>query len=287
MSHFESPLPGRTAQYSGQSPDIDRLIAGIAPINPAYDLEASFKLDRRGIHPARLLVAFDTRSSQLERLDPLLEWLQMPAALRGELAKHLGNANKLGFGIDRQDEKTAVKVYLEFWEQLRKLVQQSEDRYRPRELFTGYKWQFEDPQNWRIDRYVCYPFLPLTGIRRRIDLVYGNESSDGLRLSVQRLLQACAASLHPRDAFVFTEIREPGKRRCSFDVNLYKSALTLADTATEILAIGARLEIAGQHLQALLQTHSRARLGHLSGGWDANGDVFVTIYYEPDDGRQA
>ena len=85
-----------------------------------------------------------------------------------------------------------------------------------------------------------------------------------------------------RDAFVYAEVSDEPGRRDSYDVNLYKSGMRLAEIAEAVLRIGQAYEIPETPLAAHLTAHRDCRLGHVSGGGDRNGAGFVTFYYEVD-----
>lgn len=273
------PDPG-AAELAGT----DTLLRRLAILDARLDIEQSFKVSRAGVSCGRILVGMDSAGLDRGRLEALLRGLAMPAEAVRALLEQLPAANKLGFGFEERPGGGTCKVYLEFWDRLVSEVRAGPDKRRPRLLFLGFKWDVARPHGVTVDRYICYPLLPVRGIVARIEAMGRTAADDFPCEAVTRLVRAASRVL-VQDSFVYTEVWDPGGGRASFDVNLYKSGLLLGQAGDLLRPTAVHFGLAWEDLAAVLRAGGHCRLGHLSGGRDRGGG-FVTVYYETEPDAQ-
>ncbi len=260
----------------------NRMLNRLRDLNATLGVERSFKLYRGGISTARVLVGIDCEGLDPGHLQGLLDEIGMPAGFRRDFLDRLSEANKVGFGFEEGPQVSVYKVYLEFWDRLVEDLRASRDKYSPRLLFLGFKWGTSDKPSQAVDRYDCYPMLPVSAIINRIDDLYDGNTESPPRDIVRKLIGLAARPL-VGDSFVYTEVSDATARRRSFDVNLYKSELLLGQIEPLLAQMGEYFGIERQVLEAATVANRRCRLGHLSGGRDRRSGDFLTIYYEVED----
>lgn len=85
---------------------------------------------------------------------------------------------------------------------------------------------------------------------------------------------------NPAASFLYLDVSESDNPRCSFDVNLYKTGLRVADAAPELRRAAAHFDLAAEVIDTQLQRLGPRPLGHLSGGMDRHGVEFLSVYGE-------
>lgn len=89
-----------------------------------------------------------------------------------------------------------------------------------------------------------------------------------------------AAQRNPAASMLYLEVSEQGNPRSSFDINLYKSGLVVADAGQQLRQAGAYFHVAGELIEAQLMRLGTCPLGHLSSGPDRKGKEFLAVYGE-------
>ena len=79
---------------------------------------------------------------------------------------------------------------------------------------------------------------------------------------------------------MYVEAEEEGNPRRSFDLNLYKAGLRVADVQPALSRLRERYSVAEAAFADLLRECGTKRLGHLSGGLGRETEDFLTLYYE-------
>jgi hypothetical protein len=77
---------------------------------------------------------------------------------------------------------------------------------------------------------------------------------------------------------LYLEVSEEGNPRSSFDVNLYKSGLAVADVGAQLRPAAAHFELAAETIEAQLERLGACPLGHISSGPDRKGNQFLSVY---------
>lgn len=242
-----------------------------------YGREDSFKISEAGLQARRFLVGIPTRDLASDRALGLCHALGMPERLRATFAEHLVHANMLGVGLDDGRTDGAYKVYLEFWDEVVHVVRQTK-RTDPLLLHLGFKWR-TGGSDGRITRYTCFPMLSLHDTLSRIEKIHQSAATPTVQTLTTGIVRH-AAACNPGVPFLYMEAEEESDPRRSFDINLYKSGLTIRDIEPLLLALGRHYCLPDSEYLPLLARIGPRLLGHLSGGLDQAGKEATTLYYE-------
>lgn len=244
-----------------------------------YGREDSFKLSRAGLLTNRFLLGIPLKEISPARVMHLCKALGMPERCQAPLLDHLGNANEVLFGLEDDGKRGVYKVYLEFWESVRRHVR-STGCTDPRLLHLGFKWLAEgDGTDVRLARYTCFPLLSAFDILVRVKQICSNSGSSVTHAATSGIIQRAAAA-NPSASFLYVEVCEEGNPRRSFDVNLYKASLTVGDIQPFLSPVAKHFSIPAETFIPWLKMIDARPLGHIAGGLDKNGQDFMTIYYE-------
>lgn len=265
-------------QSSGRSAPYRQLLQRINGLGVPYGREDSFKLTRQQLIPDRVLIGIQRASLPVPVMFAIASELGMPAACEAVLAPHLAQANVVLFGIEDRAGGSVCKLYLEFWDQVRREVRQT-GAQTPLLLHLGVKWDSARPGQHEVARYTCYPLLPVRDILRRMAMVYPRDGSPSTSEAALGIVRQ-GVKRNPAASFLYLEVGESDNPRCSFDVNLYKTGLSVADAAPELRQAAGHFGIAAEAIDAQLQRLGHCPLGHLSAGTDRHGGEFLSVYGE-------
>jgi hypothetical protein len=228
-----------------------------------YGREDSFKLTRSLVLADRTLLGMRTKGLTCANVLATCRSLDMPKQYEEVIETNYGNANVVLFGLEPRDDGSTVKVYLEFWDAVRQRVRETGSR-TPLLLNLGVKWEPGHSLRHGLARYTCFPLLTAGEAIGRIDALLADSSREiaSAGLGLVRL----AAQRAPGSAFVYLECEEDGNPRRSYDINLYKSALRLADGRVLIDQACAHFGCAPETVWNAPGLRADRRLGHLSGG---------------------
>jgi hypothetical protein len=260
------------------SPRSELLLQVLARRGIRFGREDSFKLYHHGLLEDRVLLGM--RASELGS-DALLEIsaeLGMPPWYQTLLLEHFGDADMVLLGLEDREDGGVFKIYLEFWDRLKHRVLTTGSS-EPALLNLGVKWDTSSGAHCRAD-YVCVPLLSVSGILGRLHRLYGGQRTQPSYELSEELIRQAAARSDPRASFVYLEVSEGGSSRKSFDVNLYKANLMVADIRPLLTRLGQQYGIDSHRIDRLLARVGERRLGHLSGGLDRQGRDYATVYYE-------
>jgi len=242
--------------------------------------ERSCKLSARRILANRYLLGVDTAKLDRARFLEAARRLGMPQALYERFTHGLSEANLVFLGFEDTEEDGCIyKVYLEYWERLKRRLRAGNDDGRPQLLHEGFKWYVDAPARQVVTHYQCLPGLDAAQIRQRIEAAYRDAPSAATLDTVRRILER-ATNGAAAGRLLFVEVSEPGNPRRSFDLNVYTAGLRVGDAAAAIRRAAASLQVPGDKLERLLSMAAGKHLGHLSGGLSRAGDEYFTIYYE-------
>lgn len=244
-----------------------------------YGREDSFKLRPAGLLTHRFLLGIPMQEISPARVMHLCNRLGMPQCCQAPLLGHLDNANLVLFGLEDDGERGVYKVYLEFWDSVRRQVL-STGCTDPLLLNLGLKWRAGgDGSDVRVARYICFPLLSVYDILGRLQWIYADGCSPATHAAASGIIQRAAAA-NPSASFLYVEVSEEGNPRKSFDVNLYKSNLSVGDIHQFLSDMARHFCIPPETFDPWLKRIADRPLGHLSGGLDKDGDEFMTTYYE-------
>ena len=256
------------------SADLAREFASLAP---HHGREDSFKLLRGRLLAGRILLGVPCAHVQEQQAFALAESFGLPAAARALLAERWPQANAVFFASEQSAGAVLFKMYLEFWDQVRRAVRGGE--HAPQLLHLGVKWSSAQPGRHEEAHYMVHPLLGLADQLRRMKQAYADDAGASA-LAIARSIVTQAAQHAPDAGFLYLEVSEAGNPRRSFDINLYKSGLRVAAVAAQLRDAAAHFGIAPEALAQQLRELGARPLGHLSGGRDRRGEEFLSVYAE-------
>ena len=263
-------VPSDRAQY---------LVSLIEAEGVRYGREDSFKLSRAGLLTQRFLLGIPLQQIPPARVMHLCTTLGMPQGSQASVLDHLGKANLIFFGLEDDGERGVYKVYLEFWDSVRRQVLHT-GCTDPLLLNLGFKWRAGgNGSDVRVARYTCFPLLSVYDILVRLQQVLAGGHSPVINAAASGIIQRAAAA-NPSASFLYVEVSEEGNPRRSFDVNLYKANLSVHDIHPFLSEAARHFCIPPDTLEPWLQQIAARPLGHISGGRDKDGRDFMTTYYE-------
>ena len=229
--HSPDPIPDTTTRASALGfPGADelrtRLVANIETLGVAYGREDSFKMVRGRVLGDRILIGVGTEALALDRLLLVADDLGLPPTGRAKLAPHTSLANAVFFGIEGQHDGAVCKVYLEFWDHVRQEVRRTASA-APQLLHLGVKWHTARPERFEVARYTCHPLLSVREVLRRMAMLYPPGTHPSARDAALGMVQQ-GAKHNPGASFLYVEVGESDNPRRSFDVNFYKTGLTVS-----------------------------------------------------------
>jgi len=242
-------------------------------------IERSFKMAEKKLFGNRFLLGISRDEIQNEKLLDVCEQMNMPGNYMDTFKKNLSDANIVLLGFEENEKTCVYKVYLEFWEKVKKEIHTKQNKKEPVLLYLGFKWDTQDNAKRAVSEYTCYPLLSVRNILKRISNIYDGCKDrtsfeiveDIINLASGRLINA---------AFIYLEVSEENYPRKSFDINLYKAGLQLEQLYLLLSKIRRHYSISPKEFNLLYDQVNTKLLGHLSGGIDREGKNFLTIYYE-------
>ncbi len=256
-----------------------KLVSLIAAEGIRPGREDSFKMTEAGLLTRRFMLGLPLERLDKARVPPLCRALGMPEHCLESLLHHLPSADLILFGLEEDGEEATIKVYLEFWHAVRAEVQCTRST-EPLLINLGFKWRAGgDGQDAREARYVCFPLLSVDGILARMASTY-QRCGESPGSSIVAAIVQQAAIAKPDAGFIYLEVAEQGNPRVSFDINLYKASLRVADALPRLTELAEHFSISAARVAQHLQPIAGCALGHLSAGVDKRGVEFVTTYYE-------
>jgi hypothetical protein len=274
----ESPDPSRTVWHLEKILALFRLLGGSDTL---IDLEQSFKLVPGRILEYRFLLGLNRRdlgSGADERFASICEGIGMPQNLLASFRQTLADANHVYFGVEKDGQTLMFKAYLEFRDKIEREIRGAAVAGRAFPLFTGFKWDASSPTRQAVTRYAWYPSLPAAEILERLRVIV-EAGAYGELVAIVRGIAELALKKVPHCDIQYLEVSEEGNPRRSFDINLYKSDLRLADLFPHLLSSLLHYGVPSDRFEPLYQRIKTERFGHLAGGLDREQKDFITIYY--------
>jgi len=257
---------------------VTRLIASLEADGVRYGREDSFKLGYRRLIGGRVLIGVESADMGTERALALASGLGMPKDCLDLLLARVEQANAVFFGFENLGASWLCKVYLEFWDAVRRETLRTGSQ-APQLLHLGVKWDSARPGHHEVARYDCHPLLNLRAILRRMVACYGAPGAP-LLCDLTQAIVRYAAQREPGASMLYLEVSEQDNPRSSFDINLYKSGMRLADAAAQLRQAGAFFQLPPASMEGQLQLLGPCLLGHLSSGLDRHGQPFLSVYAE-------
>lgn len=252
---------------------LDRVEASGVP----YGREQSFKLVAGSLLADRLLVGIQTTALSLDATVAMGAALGMPEGAKQLVTRRFGEANAVFFAAEESGVHRVFKLYLEFWEVVRRRVRAGDAS--PQLLHLGIKWDSARPGHFEEAHYTCVPLLNTRDVLQRMRAVLP-EAAPAAAVGIAQDIVRLAARVRPQAPFLYLEVSETGNPRRSFDVNLYKSGLAVADAAAQLRAAAVHFGVAGERFETVLAGMERMPLGHIAAGCDRRGGEFFSVYAE-------
>lgn len=252
---------------------LDRIEAAGVP----YGREQSFKLLPGALLADRLLIGVPTTALSLDATIAMGMALGMPLGAQQFVTQRFNAANAVFFATEESGGNRVFKLYLEFWELVRRRVRAGDAS--PQLLHLGLKWDSARPGHFEEAHYICAPLLNTHDVLQRMRAVVP-EAGPGAAVGIAQDIVRLAARVRPQAPFLYLEVSETGNPRRSFDVNLYKSGLAVADAASHLRAAAAHFGVAGERFESVLAGMQGMPLGHIAAGSDRRGGEFFSVYAE-------
>lgn len=273
--------PARAPAASHDSADrhADRLVSLIEGLAVGYGFERSVRLTHGQLLDNRFLMSVhkqDLHGDADSTIQDVLDRLAMPRELRALADQHLRAARLVHFGFERGDRDCVYKVYLEFPDWL-KDPEVGPQVAAGRLLHMAFKWNVAAPSAQAVARYVAHPGISFDDAWLRIRGIL--QHSDGSAVTIAQELLCLAQQRLAGEGLLYLDVSEDGQPRRSFDVNLYRAALTVDMIRPIVERMGRRYAISPRRLRAWLDGAAGRCFGHLSGGIHRDGQDFFTIYY--------
>lgn len=242
--------------------------------------ERSFKIVGGSILANRYLLGIETKRAGAHSFLDACRRLGMPASQQVQFLEELPRANLVFLGFEAEENGGAIyKVYLEFWDHVRRLRQLRDGDASPLLSHRGFKWRHNDPTRHVVTDYHWIADIACGEILARIDDVYGRlpeaAGADTVRDIISR-----ADLRTPGGRYIYVEVSEAGNARRSFDLNLYAAGMRVDDIRSPIQGAAMRLGATSGSFDRLMALVSDKLFGHVSGGVGRDGREYLTIYYE-------
>jgi len=242
-------------------------------------LERSFKMSEKRLLANRFLFGINKKEIEQERLLDICERMEMPEKHLGALKEKLSDANLFLFGFEENERSCVYKVYLEFWDKIKKEVRTKPKKTDPVLLHLGFKWDALDNTKGTIARYTSYPLLSVKDILKRLKRIYDGVQ-DRTSFDIVKGIIKLASTKAVKDMFIYLEVSEEDNPRRSFDINLYKANLQLHELYPLLSKMSRHYSISSEEFDPLYDQIGTRLFGHLAGGIDREGKDFLTVYYE-------
>lgn len=254
----------------------DRLRNQVAALKAPYGFEQSCKLAPGLINPDRFLLSLHRNAlggDAERRILDILAPVGTPDGLATALREALPGADIVHFGYEGGGEQTVCKLYVEYARRFREEVEAGVSREKPFLVHRAWKWLLSPARRLRATQYMWFPPEP-GSLTARLARMTG-ESHPGVQLLAGVLP---TRSIDPESILVL-DVTEQGSARHSFDVNLHATDLTLRDLLPSLREVGDAFGLPQSDIARLLEPRAALRVGHISGGYAADGAPFVTVYY--------
>ncbi len=250
-------------------------------LNVEMGFERSFKIVNAVLLNNRYLLGVSKKvvgQRADDRLTETCSLMGMPKTLLDIFRHYLAQANYVHFGFEQNEKSTVYKVYLEFFEAIKEEIEKSKHRPDPALLHLGLKWDVSNPAKQSLTHYTWYPWLSSHEILRRVSDILEPERGAAAREAAEHLVSVALARIPDRD-ILYLEVSEEGNPRRSFDINVYRANLQLAEVYPLLSMLCRRHSISFDTFHSLYKGIKAKRFGHLAAGVDREENSFFTIYY--------
>ena len=125
----------------------------------------------------------------------------MPGRYLEAFKENLSDANIVFLGFEENERGCVYKIYLEFWDKIRREIRNKPNKTEPVLLHLGFKWNTGDNTRGTVSRYMCYPLLTVNDILKRVTAIYEGHK-DSTSFKVAKGIIELAASRTADDMFI-------------------------------------------------------------------------------------
>jgi hypothetical protein len=259
--------------------DVFRLIKTLH-VSTGY--ERSFKMLHGSLLVDRFLLGIKKKVIDIkaeERLADICRKMGMPANLLETFRQALFEADYVHFGFEDDGRSCIYKVYVEFFDRIQETLNfDCRQPVDPQLLHLGFKCDPFEDRRQAVTRYTWHPWITVEEIADRVAAIADPGHCPHLFESVTRLLSMAVARM-PHQDIVYLEVTEVGNPRKSFDINVYRGGLLVAEIYPILTRLGQHHAIAYPEFRELYREVRNQRFGHLAGGIDRQGRDFLTFYH--------
>jgi len=259
----------------------EQLISLILDLDIETGMERSFKVAEQKLLQNRFIIGFKKGWIPVdaeERIIGICKKIHMPEQLLNAFREHLPEAGYIHFGFEESESSCIYKVYLEFWEKAQEAIDNQQVGAKGFVLHRGFKWDISDATRQAITRYAWHPWLSSGEIEKRVGQVIDPHTGTFLRQAAHDLVRIAAVRIPDKD-ILYLDVAEDGNPRRSFDINVYRANLQVAEVYPLLSVLCRRLSVPYDAFHTFYEGSKTKRLGHLAAGVDRRGSPFFTIYY--------
>jgi hypothetical protein len=244
--------------------------------------ERSFKMLHGTLLADRFLLGIKKKVIDVkaeERLVDICRKLGMPANLLETFRQALFEADYVHFGFEDDGRSCIYKVYVEFFDRIQETLNfDCRQTVSPQLLHLGLKWDPFEERRQAVTRYTWHPWITVDQIVDRVAAIADPARYPHLFESARSLVSMAGARMRHQD-ILYLEVTEVGNPRKSFDINVYRGGLLVAELYPILARLGQYHAIAYPEFRELYREVRNQRFGHLSGGIDRQGRDFCTVYH--------
>ena len=248
------------------------LLSFVKLLEVPYFFEPSFKIMRKSVNSDRfLLILFlpKLKISEQEFLNEFATLFNLPSDFKDIIAEHITGRREVIVGFDSSKDFPIIKLYIET------SIDSLHNNEQP--LYRAFKWQIECPENKSIDDYFLKNVESRKDILICIENLFNCEDASALR--VTKDLFNLEGGQIGTDKLLYLEVEDQDRSRKSFDIRLYDANLSMRKLMPILLRVADRFSLESEPIEQLLSREKDKTFGHLSSGYDKNGEEFMTFYY--------
>jgi hypothetical protein len=260
-----------------------RVRALVAGLGIKYGHEPSFRIAQGTLLTNRFLLGF--RKERLgepaeadDRILDVCRQLDMPPDLLHDYAAELPDSQYVHFGFEQNESACLYKAYLEFYEKVAAKMRVQPGARGPQLMHLGYKWPVVGTTAPVLTRYSWHPYISVDSMLRNVASVLDARNGSELQQLIRSLLGAASRRVGANDMF-YMEATEENNPRHSFDINLYRARLRMADLIPALSDLATRYTLPQESVDALCAAIRDSTFGHVAGGTDRAGREFLSIYH--------
>jgi hypothetical protein len=243
--------------------------------------ERSFKIFEKTLLTNRFLLGFSKKSIKRKAHEKILDIcvrMDMPDTFREDLSERLSEANYVHFGFEEDESSSVYKAYLEFYDKIEKEIKGQPGKSASFLLHLGFKWDATDNSKRVLTRYTWYPSLTVEQILKRTAKILDPQIYEFPFEITNGILEIASRKI-PHQDMLYLEVTEEGNPRRSFDINVYRANLSLADLSPLLSKMCQHYSIPIEAFRNFYDRVENKAFGHLSGGISRSNVDFLTVYY--------